>query len=276
MKKWVALAIVFVLLCVTINVGVLNHQMNKLSLLVDQDAYAMVNRTNMLAYAHNQVNSRVDELNSRTDPNAVPNMIELVLPSVVKIIVGCPNPFDPNSGAMLTSSGSGVVINSERGLILTCAHVVENLTEPNSLGFVLFADGSSGKIVGLAIDPNGADAALVQVDRCPPIAAAVFADYTKIRPGQTVFVIGNPYSFRNSVTAGVVSKIGFGRYDFPTIQVDVDINPGNSGGPVFNANGEIVGLAMAAFGPGFSIGLNGIISVEAIMNALPDMLEMVD
>ena len=289
MKKWVAAAAVFILLCVTINVGVLNRENNYLKNLINHDYTEMMNRTTILAGVSVDLDRRTDllvgvttNLNERTtylyektDENMVPNMIERVLPSVVKIGVNFPSPDDPNE--TLSGHGSGVVIDSQRGLILTCAHVAIRLFEPNAIGFVQFNNSDVlGYVVNVAVDQNDVDLAVVMVDWCPVVDKVVYADYTKIMAGQSVIVIGSPYIFKTTVTAGIISGIGFGPYEFPTIHIDADLNPGNSGGPAFNINGEIVGLSMSVFGGKFGAGLNGIVSVEAIQNALPAMLEAIN
>jgi len=158
------------------------------------------------------------------------------------------------------SLGSGVVV-SEDGYILTNNHVVADAEEI----LVTFSEKEKyeAKIIGL--DPK-TDIALIKIKVDKPIPAASFGDSDKLRVGDWVVAIGNPFGLGSTVTAGIVSAkgriIGAGPYD-DFIQTDASINPGNSGGPLFNLDGEVVGINTAIFtqsggnvGIGFAIPMN--------------------
>lgn len=158
------------------------------------------------------------------------------------------------------SLGSGVVI-SEDGYILTNNHVVAEAEEI----VVTFTEEEKyeAKIIGR--DPK-TDIALIKIEVDKPIPAARLGDSDTLRVGDWVVAIGNPFGLGSTVTAGIVSAkgrtIGAGPYD-DFIQTDASINPGNSGGPLFNLDGEVVGINTAIFtqtggniGIGFAIPIN--------------------
>ncbi|HUU39935.1 MAG TPA: DegQ family serine endoprotease [Desulfatiglandales bacterium] len=145
------------------------------------------------------------------------------------------------------SLGSGVVV-TEDGYILTNNHVVADADEI----LVTFSENEQyeAKIIGR--DPE-TDIALIKVKIEKPIQAAKLGDSDKLKVGDWVVAIGNPFGFGSTVTAGIVSAkgrvIGAGPYD-DFIQTDASINPGNSGGPLFNLDGEVVGINTAIVAPG--------------------------
>ncbi len=149
--------------------------------------------------------------------------------------------------------GSGFLI-SDDGLILTNNHVVDKADEIK----VKTADGKeySAKVVGR--DPK-TDLALVRIkaDKGPLPKAAVLGDSDAIRVGDWVIADGNPFGLGNTVTAGIISAkgrvIGAGPYD-DFLQTDAAINPGNSGGPLFNMQGQVVGINTAIVAQGQGIG----------------------
>jgi len=149
------------------------------------------------------------------------------------------------------SLGSGFVI-SEDGYILTNNHVIEGADDIK----VKFDDGRElkGEIKG--VDPK-LDLALIKVSTKEKLKAAELGDSDAIQVGEWVMAIGNPFGLAETVTAGIVSAkgrvIGSGPYD-DFIQTDASINPGNSGGPLFNANGEVVGINTAIIAGGQGIG----------------------
>ncbi|MCK4792983.1 MAG: trypsin-like peptidase domain-containing protein, partial [Desulfobacteraceae bacterium] len=142
------------------------------------------------------------------------------------------------------SLGSGVVV-SEDGYILTNNHVVADAEEI----LVIFSNKEKyeAKIIGR--DPK-TDLALIKITVERPIPAAKLGDSDKLRVGDWVVAIGNPFGLGSTVTAGIVSAkgriIGAGPYD-NFIQTDASINPGNSGGPLFNLEGEVIGINTAIF-----------------------------
>jgi serine protease Do len=149
------------------------------------------------------------------------------------------------------SLGSGFIINRE-GYIVTNNHVVENASDIK----VSLSDKEEfdAKVVGR--DPK-TDVALIKIEAKKELSAAPLGDSGKLRVGEWVMAIGNPFGLGHTVTTGIVSAkgriIGAGPYD-DFIQTDASINPGNSGGPLFNMNGEVVGINTAIVASGQGIG----------------------
>ena len=153
------------------------------------------------------------------------------------------------------NAGSGVIFDAKKGLIVTNSHVVRNVLKI----LVTFKDGN--KIVGevLGIDED-TDLAVVQVPNNHPLTAVKFADSSKVKIGQLVVAVGNPYGLNDTTTFGIVSglkreNVNLSRYeDF--IQTDASINPGNSGGPLLNIKGEVIGINTAIINYAQSIGFS--------------------
>ncbi len=147
--------------------------------------------------------------------------------------------------------GSGVIISKD-GYILTNNHVVEEADEIQ----VKLSDKEEyqGKVIGR--DQN-TDLALVKIEATRDLPAALLGDSDRLRVGDWVIAIGNPFGLEHTVTVGIVSAkgrvIGSGPYD-DFIQTDASINPGNSGGPLFNLQGEVVGINTAIVASGQGIG----------------------
>lgn len=158
-----------------------------------------------------------------------------------------------------TGEGSGFVI-SEDGYIVTNNHVVENMDEIR----VHFLDGSEldAKVIGL--DPK-TDIALLKVESGDKVLKTIaLGDSDAIRAGDWVVAIGNPFGLGGTVTAGIVSArgrdINQGPYD-DFLQTDASINKGNSGGPLFNLEGEVIGVNTAIFSQsGGSVGIGFAVS----------------
>jgi serine protease Do len=153
----------------------------------------------------------------------------------------------------INSLGSGFIIDPS-GLVVTNNHVIADADEIN----VILNDGTKlpAKLVG---KDSKADLALLRVHADKPLKAVAFGDSDKLRLGEWVIAIGNPFSLGGTVTAGIVSArnrdIQSGPYD-NYIQTDAAINRGNSGGPLFNLNGEVIGINTAIISPsGGSIGI---------------------
>ena len=196
-----------------------------------------------------------------------------------------PSPFDflfqmpqETEQRSFSSLGSGFIIHPD-GYVVTNYHVVEKATKI----FVTLKDDKknySAEIVGA--DPK-TDLALLKVNVDKKLSAVVLGDSDNIRPGDWVIAIGNPFRLGHTATVGIVSaksrKVpGGGPYD-DFIQTDASINPGNSGGPLFNAEGEVVGINTAIFSPGrmgstgFNIGIGFAVPinlVKTIVNQLHD------
>lgn len=150
------------------------------------------------------------------------------------------------------SLGSGFVIDAS-GIIITNAHVIDKADEIT----IKFHDGTEldAELVG---KDKKLDVAVLRVKSDKPLPHVKFGDDSKSRIGDWVVAIGNPYGLGGTLTAGIVSarnrEIG-GTYD-DYIQTDASINRGNSGGPLFNLNGEVIGINTAIFSPsGGNIGI---------------------
>jgi serine protease Do len=157
-------------------------------------------------------------------------------------------------GQRANSLGSGFVIDAS-GFIVTNNHVIEGADEI----IVNFTDGSKLKVVQVVGRDSKTDLALLRVEPKKPLVAVNFGDSQKMRVGDWVMAIGNPFGLGGTVTVGVISAtrrdINSGLYD-EFLQTDAAINRGNSGGPLFNMEGEVVGINTAIISPtGGSIGI---------------------
>lgn len=166
-----------------------------------------------------------------------------VSPSVAQIIVHKTNNRrrgDSGEGA----TGSGFLISPE-GFIVTNSHVVNNSNEIE----VNLPDGTTYQAEPIGEDPS-TDIAVIRVYGHNFIHAG-FGDSKKLRVGQLVIAIGNPFGFQFTVTTGVVSALGRSMYSYAgrmidgVIQTDAALNPGNSGGPLITANGAVIGINTA-------------------------------
>ena len=154
-------------------------------------------------------------------------------------------------------AGSGVIISND-GYILTNNHVVEGAQEVT----VTLADQKEMKAKIVGRDPK-TDLAVLKISADHNLPAAKLGNSDQLQVGDWVIAIGNPFGLSHTVTSGIVSAkgrvIGAGPYD-DFIQTDASINPGNSGGPLFNMNGEVVGINTAIIpngqGIGFAIPVN--------------------
>lgn len=157
------------------------------------------------------------------------------------------------SPRMARSLGSGFIIDPA-GLVVTNNHVIDEADEVE----IVLKDGTT-----LAAEIIGRDAAtdlaVLRVDADRPLPSVSFGDSEVARVGDWVVAIGNPFGLGGSLTAGVISARGRdigGRYD-DYIQTDVAINRGNSGGPLFNLEGDVIGVNTAIFSPtGASVGIS--------------------
>jgi serine protease Do len=183
---------------------------------------------------------------------AVIHVAERLTPSVANLQVTRAG----RGGRTLEGSGSGVVITAD-GFLLTSAHVVAGGAGG---GLASFADGSELPFEVVGSDPLS-DLALLRT-AAGPLVPAELGDAERLRVGQLVVAIGNPYGFASSVTAGVVSALG---RSLPTragaaarlidnvIQTDAALNPGNSGGALADARGRVVGINTAVAGVGLGL-----------------------
>src|SRR6201994_270454 len=152
-----------------------------------------------------------------------------------------------------TSLGSGFIIDTS-GIVVTNNHVIDGADEIN----VIMNDGSKFKAELVGVDKK-TDLAVLKFTPNKPLVAVKFGDSDKLRLGEWVIAIGNPFSLGGTVTAGIVSArnrdIASGPYD-NYIQTDAAINRGNSGGPLFNLDGDVIGVNALIISPtGGSIGI---------------------
>lgn len=161
----------------------------------------------------------------------------------------------PQQALPSASLGSGFVIDGKKGYIITNAHVVADADKVR----ITFSDDHTvdAEIIG---SDEKTDLALLKVDtEGKEIPSLKFGDSEKMRVGDWVLAIGNPFGLGGTVTAGIISarqrNINAGPYD-DFIQTDASINRGNSGGPMFNLEGEVIGINTAIFSPsGGSVGI---------------------
>ena len=151
------------------------------------------------------------------------------------------------------SLGSGFVIDPA-GIVITNNHVIADANEVT----VIFTDGTKLRAEVIGKDTK-VDVAVLRVKPAKPLKAVKFGDSEKMRVGDWVMAVGNPFGLGGTVTAGIVSarnrNIDSGPYD-NYIQTDAAINKGNSGGPLFNLDGDVIGINTAILSPsGGSIGI---------------------
>ncbi|WP_083480627.1 Do family serine endopeptidase [Jannaschia seosinensis] len=179
---------------------------------------------------------------------------------------GMPAPPSRRGSAL----GSGFVI-SQDGYVVTNNHVIENADEI----LIEFFSGEELPAEVIGTDPN-TDIALLKVESDDPLPFVDFGDSGAIRTGDWVMAMGNPLGQGFSVSAGIVSSTGrelAGAYD-DYIQTDAAINRGNSGGPLFNMDGEVVGVNTAILSPtGGSIGIGFAMSSDVVTNVVAQLQE---
>ena len=182
---------------------------------------------------------------------------------------GIPMPRQQPGAGEEMSLGSGFIISSD-GYILTNNHVVANASKVT----VKLSDRRdyTAKVVGT--DPSY-DIALLKID-AKNLPTVSIGDSNTLKAGQWVLAIGSPYGLSHTVTAGIVSAVGrsLGRDQpyVPFIQTDVPINRGNSGGPLFNLDGQVVGINSQIYSnSGGYMGLSFAIPIDIAMNAVQQL-----
>jgi serine protease Do len=219
---------------------------------------------------------------TRTGPPSVAPIAEKLLDAVVAISTkqtlkgaeGVPLPkvpkgapfeeffddfFDRKGGKSpdrkVTAQGSGFVIDGKEGLIVTNNHVIDGADEI----VINFNDGTKLTVEKVLGKDSKTDLALLKVTPRRPLAQVAFGSSGKLKVGDWVMAIGNPFGLGGSVSVGIISAkqrdINTGPYD-DFLQTDAAINRGNSGGPLFNMDGEVIGVNTAIISPsGGSIGI---------------------
>ena len=226
------------------------------------------------------------------DGQALPSlapMLERVTPAVVNINsktrIKVQNPFfdDPMFRRFFgvpngprervqQSLGSGVVVDAAKGYVLTNNHVVEGADDVS----VTVADGRTVKAKVLGTDPDS-DLAVIQIP-AEKLTALPIADSSKLRVGDFVVAVGEPFGLGQTVTSGIVSALGrmglggSGVQNF--IQTDASINPGNSGGPLVNLRGELVGINSMIFSPsGGNVGIGFAIPSNLALDVMRQLIQ---
>src|SRR5579871_2278574 len=180
-------------------------------------------------------------------------LVARLLPSVVNISTVT---HGKNGGPDKNFVGSGFFVD-ERGLILTNRHVIANADEI----YGTLNDGTRLTATPLYVSPD-LDLAVLKVSANKPLPVIKWGDSSAMKQGDPVIAIGNPLGLGSTVTSGIISAldrdIRSSRYD-SFLQTDAAINHGNSGGPLFNLQGEVIGVNTAIYSPtedSGSIGLN--------------------
>jgi len=148
------------------------------------------------------------------------------------------------------SAGTGCIVSSD-GMILTGSHVIEGC---KSVEVTMF-NGQTYKAEVLSMMGKNKDLALLKITPKRPLQTIKFGDSEKIKVGQKVLAIGNPFGFSGTLTQGIVSRIDKTK---GRIQTDAAINPGCSGGPLLNSSGEVIGINQSIYNPDNNISNIGI------------------
>ena len=230
---------------------------------------------------------------ARSTPESFADLAEKLMPSVVNIsttqtVRSATNPFPfqfpPGSPfedmfkefqtpteRKASSLGSGFII-SEDGTVVTNNHVIANAED-----IIVRIKDKEYKASVVGADPY-ADIAVLKIDTKEKFTPVKFGDSDKARVGDWVVAIGNPFGLGGTVTSGIISArnrdINLTRYD-DFIQTDASINQGNSGGPLFNLDGDVVGINTAIIAPGQagSIGIGFAIPANAASNVIDQLIK---
>ncbi|MGE3857983.1 MAG: S1C family serine protease, partial [Dehalococcoidia bacterium] len=174
------------------------------------------------------------------------------------------------------AAGSGVVVDNE-GHIVTNYHVVEGQRTLK----VILEDGTASRATVLGTDPSTDLAVLRSEFPKDKLFPATLGDSSVMRAGDAVYAIGSPFSQSFTVTSGIISATGrstqssfTGRSIRDVLQTDAAVNPGNSGGPLFNLEGEVVGINTSIENPNgrFFVGLGFAIPSNTVLRLVPDLI----
>ena len=148
------------------------------------------------------------------------------------------------------SCGTGCIIDKS-GVILTSAHVVDI----GKTVVVTMSNGQNYNATVLKHLGDNKDIALLKIDAKKDLKTVKLGNSSKVKVGQKVLAIGNPFGFSGTLTQGIVSRIDYAKN---RIQTDAAINPGSSGGPLLNTNGDVIGINQAIYNPDNNISNIGI------------------
>ena len=230
--------------------------------------------------------------NSQSVPASFADLAERLMPSVVNIsttqtvtTTSNPFPFQFPPGSPFedmfkefgtpqerksSALGSGFIID-EKGIVVTNNHVIQDAED-----IIVRVNGDQeykAKVVGA--DPLS-DIAVLQLETKDKFTPVAFGDSDKARIGDWVIAIGNPFGLGGTVTSGIISarnrSIGLSRYE-DYIQTDASINSGNSGGPLFDMNGDVIGINTAILGRNGSIGIGFSIPANSAKIVIDQLIE---
>lgn len=176
-------------------------------------------------------------------------------------------------------TGTGTIIDVERGLVITNLHVIESALQSGGSVEIMLTNGQNAKAKLVGFDPES-DIAVLQVTNLPRGTAGIpYGDSSSLEVGQRVLAIGNPFGLYRSLTAGIISsldrtmKTPRGAVLKDLIQTDAAINPGNSGGPLLDADGRLIGINTAILSQsGDSAGVGFAVPINSIRRIIPELL----
>ena len=230
-------------------------------------------------------------LNAKPVPDSFADLAEKLMPSVVNIsttqtikTTANPLPFQFPPGSpfeemfkdynqprerQASSLGSGFIIN-KNGTVITNNHVINNADD-----IVVIVGDKEYKAEIIGADPY-ADIAVLKINSKDVFKPVEFGNSDKARVGDWVIAIGNPFGLGGTVTSGIISArnrdINLTRYD-DFIQTDASINQGNSGGPLFDLNGDVIGVNTAIIGQGGSVGIGFAIPSNAASDVINQLIK---